>query len=450
MSAPSISEKSSGTDAARTADGSNSALQHNSDPEMPVQQAETGDEKSSLVSPDGGLAAWLVVLGAWCTSFCSFGWLNSIGVFQEYYQNDLLKQYSPSTVSWIVSLQIFFILGMGPVVGMIYDRYGTRWLLLVGTTLHILGVMMTSLGKEYYQILLAQGVCSAIGVSAIFQPAFTAVNGWFTTKRGLAFGVLVTGSSTGGVVLPIMVQHLIPRLGFGWAMRICGFTMLGLLIIANLTVRPFYPPRPQKMETAEMIKPLKELDFILVVLGAFFFCYGFFPPINYIQVGALDAGVNPNLSQYLIPILNAASLFGRLTTGIASDRLGAYNIFVVVCTLSGIWILTIWLTNTGAAATVIFAILFGYSSAAYVSLLPHLIMVISPKNFADIGWRTGIVFLAMAVGGFTTNPINGAIMENSGGWKGLKIFSGVFCLAGAFFVLLVRVRRVGFNLFVKI
>jgi hypothetical protein len=28
-------------------------------------------------APDGGTAAWLVVLGAWCTSFCSFGWLNS-------------------------------------------------------------------------------------------------------------------------------------------------------------------------------------------------------------------------------------------------------------------------------------------------------------------------------------------------------------------------------------
>lgn len=28
-------------------------------------------------APDGGLAAWLVVFGAWCTSFCSFGWVNS-------------------------------------------------------------------------------------------------------------------------------------------------------------------------------------------------------------------------------------------------------------------------------------------------------------------------------------------------------------------------------------
>lgn len=28
-------------------------------------------------APDGGITAWLVVVGTWCTSFCSFGWLNS-------------------------------------------------------------------------------------------------------------------------------------------------------------------------------------------------------------------------------------------------------------------------------------------------------------------------------------------------------------------------------------
>jgi hypothetical protein len=28
-------------------------------------------------APNGGARAWLVVLGAWCTAFCSFGWLNS-------------------------------------------------------------------------------------------------------------------------------------------------------------------------------------------------------------------------------------------------------------------------------------------------------------------------------------------------------------------------------------
>lgn len=53
---------------------------------------------------------------------------------------------------------------------MVYDRYGPRQLILAGTFLHVFGIMMTSLGTEYYQIMLAQGVCSALGVSAIFQP----------------------------------------------------------------------------------------------------------------------------------------------------------------------------------------------------------------------------------------------------------------------------------------
>lgn len=37
--------------------------------------------KPGREAPDGGAAAWLVVLGAWCTSFCSFGWINSQDIF---------------------------------------------------------------------------------------------------------------------------------------------------------------------------------------------------------------------------------------------------------------------------------------------------------------------------------------------------------------------------------
>lgn len=93
-----------------------------------------------------------------------------MGTFQAYYETDLLSGYSASTVSWIPSLQIFFIMGLGPFVGVISDRYGPRFLLLVGTILHVFGVMMTSLGTQYYQILLAQGICSAVGAACIFQP----------------------------------------------------------------------------------------------------------------------------------------------------------------------------------------------------------------------------------------------------------------------------------------
>lgn len=144
--------------------------------------------------PDGGTGAWLAVLGAWCCSFTSFGWMNSkllparpetekhsftrhrltslagVGVFQAYYEFGPLKGYDSSTISWIPSLEIFFLFVLGPFVGFLFDKYGPTPLILVGTFLHVFGLMMASLATEYYQFLLAQGVCSAIGLSFLYSP----------------------------------------------------------------------------------------------------------------------------------------------------------------------------------------------------------------------------------------------------------------------------------------
>ena len=56
--------------------------------------------------PDGGIKAWSVVLGAWCCLFASFGWVNCIGIFQNHYQNNELRGYTPSTVAWITSVEV--------------------------------------------------------------------------------------------------------------------------------------------------------------------------------------------------------------------------------------------------------------------------------------------------------------------------------------------------------
>ncbi|PSR93680.1 putative monocarboxylate transporter [Coniella lustricola] len=395
-------------------------------------------------APDGGWTAWLVILGVWCTSFCSFGWLNSVGTFQEYYQGHLLSEYSASTVSWIPSLQIFFLMGMGPFVGLIYDHHGPRMLLFFGTILHVLGIMMASLATEYYQILLAQGVCSAVGCACLFQPSVTCAAGWFNKKRGIAFGVMFTGSSVGGIIFPILVSRLITEIGFPWAMRTCGFLVLFLLIIANLTVKALHQPKPHPVTAAQLAKPLKEVDFLLIMLGFFLFAYGFFVPINYLPSQALSAGMSASLSQYLLSILNAGSLFGRLLAGIYSDKFGKYNIYIVVCFLSGIWVLGLWVPAKTDGALIAFAVLFGFFSGAYVSLITPLVMAISPFN--ELGFRVGIVMLTCAVAGLTANPINGAILDGAGGWMGVKIWSGVFCVVGTVSTLVVRGRRAGWKL----
>ncbi|KAJ5987253.1 monocarboxylate transporter [Penicillium sp. IBT 35674x] len=393
-------------------------------------------------APDGGAKAWLVVLGAWCALFCTFGWINSVGTFQSYYETSLLRQYSSSTIAWIPSLQIFFMFAMGPIVGQLYDRFGPRYIIFGGSFLHVFGLMMASISTEYYQLLLAQGVCSAMGVCAIFQPSMNAIPSWFDKKRGAAYGIVATGSSLGGVIFPIMVSRLIDEIGYSWAMRVAAFLILFLLAITVLTVRSRVPPRPRAMNSETLLRPFKEVKMVLLILGFVFLTFGIFIPIDYLVVQAMSAGMSSYLAQYLVSMLNAASLFGRMSAGIFSDKIGHYNILVSACFLAGILVLALWIPATSNAAIIVFACTFGFASGAYVSLAAALVVKISP--FPEIGYRTGLLFLCSSFSGLTTNPIAGAILQHDGGsYTGMKVFSGVFLLVGSVAVLAARLHHTG-------
>lgn len=70
--------------------------------------------------------ASLVLAGSFAVLFCSVGFVNAFGVFQEYYEETLLSSSSPSTISWIGSFNIFCIFGGALGTGMLNDKYGPR------------------------------------------------------------------------------------------------------------------------------------------------------------------------------------------------------------------------------------------------------------------------------------------------------------------------------------
>lgn len=88
-----------------------------SQPPLPRDDSEQviqAEEQKQQVNeyPDGGPTAWLAVAGATACLVVSFGWVNVIGLFQEYYQSNQLRDYTPSDIAWIPSLQSTF----GPLV----------------------------------------------------------------------------------------------------------------------------------------------------------------------------------------------------------------------------------------------------------------------------------------------------------------------------------------------
>ncbi|KAF2109154.1 major facilitator superfamily domain-containing protein [Lophiotrema nucula] len=399
--------------------------------------------------PDGGKDALLCLLGTFCALYCSFGWLNCVGVFQSYYQANQLRDYSPSTIAWISSCEIFVMFFPGPIVGFFIDNYGPRWVLVFGSFFHVFGIMMTSLCKEYWQFVLAQGICSPLGLNCIFTCATSSITTWFFKKRGAAFGIMAAGSGLGGIIFPIMTTHLIPKIGYGWTMRVAAFMILGLLIIANLTIKSRLPPRPRQFELRVFWEPFTDIRFVMTTASSFLFFLGLFIPINFIETQALAGGMSRRLATYLIPILNSASIFGRIIPGILADKVGRFNMQMVMSFFAGILVLALALPASGNAAFIAFAALYGFASGAYVSLAPAQIAFISKVE--QIGVRTGVLFSAVSFAGLAGSPIAGAIViRDHGKFDGLSIFAGVLLLAGATMFVFTRQVVAGWKIFVKI
>lgn len=49
--------------------------------------------------------------------------------------------------------------------------------------------------------------------------------------------VLASGTATGGIVIPIIAQQLLPRIGFPWTIRVLGFVVLFNASIAQVFAR---------------------------------------------------------------------------------------------------------------------------------------------------------------------------------------------------------------------
>lgn len=88
----------------------------------------TADSETSLIKEEreGGVAAWLTVVGSILVYYCSMGILNSFGFFNNYYSNDFLEMTPTSTIAFIGTLQIALMNSLAAVSGALCDLYGIR------------------------------------------------------------------------------------------------------------------------------------------------------------------------------------------------------------------------------------------------------------------------------------------------------------------------------------
>lgn len=391
--------------------------------------------------PNGGLTAWLQVLGSFFLFFNTWGTVNTFGTYQTFYENDFLSSTPPSTISWIGSVQGTLLMLVGSLTGPIYDAGYVRSLVATGSFLVVFGQMMLSLSTNYWQVFLSQAICIGLGTGCLFVPCVAILSTYFSTRVATAMGLAATGSSLGGVLYPIIFHRLQPMIGFGWTTRVMGFIMLATFAVSNsvLKVRVLPDSRRKFLD----LGAFKEGPYAFFVLGCFLGFLGLYVPFFYLQSYVIDTGIaDANLGFYFLAILNGASLFGRVLPNIVADRVGPFNIIVPCVFATGI--LGICLIPTRSVASVaVVAILYGFFSGTFVSLPPTIYVHVT-KNRGMIGTRMGMGFACTSIGLLIGTPISGAILSASS-YTYVWLFGGLLTLMAGCSILTARVCKGGWS-----
>lgn len=113
--------------------------------------SSSGDNDEELVTyPEGGVAAWTVALGSWCSMTAGLGIVNSTGVFQAYVSNTILSSSSANGVSWIFGIYVFVSYFCSVQTGPIFDARDPRELMLIGTICLLVGTFTLSQCTSQY------------------------------------------------------------------------------------------------------------------------------------------------------------------------------------------------------------------------------------------------------------------------------------------------------------
>jgi len=106
------------------------------------------------------------------------------------------------------------------------------------------------------------------------------------------------------------------------------------------------------------------------------------------EVHARDQNLPPNITNYLLAILNGASAVGRVVPNFIADYFGSLNLLIVMGTGSGILAFSVFGADTSGGSVVV-AVLYGFFSGGYQSLVgPTLISMATHPS--EIGMRLGI------------------------------------------------------------
>jgi MFS family permease len=239
-----------------------------------------------------------------------------------------------------VAFLIFYLVQAisSPFIGRLTDRLGPKKIFTLGGISLSVGLGLLSLTSNLPFFYVAYGILG-IGCSAASMiPMSFIVSTWFTSRMGLAMGIVSAGMGAGGLVLPLVIgNYLIPSFGWRAAYQMLILVSLSMIIITQVVIKD----SPKSVEaysekkldeaqtlprSSERLTPntaLKSLNFWLITGSFVMFQLAQVGTIQHLIVNLTDNGFPIALATTIFSSVNIASAGGKLLFGYMSDQIRA-------------------------------------------------------------------------------------------------------------------------------
>lgn len=341
----------------------------------------------------------------------------------------------------------FLLAGLiSPLSGFLIQKFPLKNLMLFGCVLLGGGLALHATANSVTAVYAARIM---MGISLGFVgvlPSVVLVSNWFVRRRGTALGVLLTGTSIGGVVIPPIATPLIERFGWRTAMALVSlliWVVLAPAIIflvrskpAELGLPPDGDDDPSRGSAA--IAPSEGLTFSqalrtplfwIFAFGAALIFYPIFVTSQQLILQTAKIGFTPWQNSLVLSGLFAVSVGGKFMFGYLSDRFTPVRV-ILICT-SVMFASTFLLLDLTAMTALLFLIPFGLGYGGAFVLIQRLVAdFFGERDYPKIlGAITIGDTLGAVVGGLITGWLaDQAAGDYTAGFYGVILATGIALL----------------------
>ena len=384
---------------------------------------------------------WLVLLLCMLTVVASNGMINAgLTVYDE----SLLQEFGWSIAQLKTRDSITF-LGASLLVllaGYLVDRIGFKPLQLCGLLALAAAYFVYGKASSLWQLYALHGIFALVAASAGNMTNVVASASWMPSRRGLAVGVTIAGTSVGGILIPPVANALNSSLGWRDAMQASALFPLALAAVVFLLVanRRGGADRSsaEARSGATFAEALRTVQFYLISAAGAFTYFAILALFSHLFLYMRSLDFAPTQASYALSLLSLAALIGKLGAGWLSDRINPFIFFriqmlMMLAGIAGIAFAprAIWLFLPLAG--------FGWGGlhTLYNFILLHLF------GLRDAGKINGTVSVGEAAGGAAGIYLTGLIHDLSGGYGSAWLMVLGVMTAGTLLIMPLRAREAG-------